>query len=394
MNAAETIEKTETSYMPFFGRQQVVFERGEGCYLFDKDGRRYLDFLSGIAVNALGHNHPGLVAAISAQAGRLIHCSNYFYTEPQARLATRLARLSGLEKVFLANSGTEAAEGAIKIARKYGSADGKTRIITAKNSFHGRTLGALKATGQSKYHKGFEPMIDGFDYVPYNDLSALEAAMNGQVCAVMLEPIQGEGGIIEAAPGYLRAVKELCAANGALLILDEVQTGIARTGTMFAFQQENVTPDILTLGKGLGGGYPIAAILCTAAVAQRLAKGEHGSTFGGNPLGCAAALAVLDALEEEQLLASTNDSGKYLMEQLLQLQSALPEKIRAVRGRGLLVGMELECEGASVVEKCLARGVIINCTAGTVLRFAPALIVRREQIDCMIAQLKEVLETL
>jgi acetylornithine/N-succinyldiaminopimelate aminotransferase len=389
MNSAQIMEQTENSYMPFFGRQKVVFERGEGCYLYDIDGKRYLDFLSGIAVNALGHNHPGLVAAITAQAGKLIHCSNYFYTEPQAQLSQKLANLSGLGKVFLANSGTEAAEGAIKIARKYGSASGKTRIITAQNSFHGRTLGALKATGQTKYHKGFEPMIDGFDYVPYNDLPALKEALSENVCAVMLEPIQGEGGIIEPAPGYLGMVKKLCNAVGALLIFDEVQTGMGRTGTMFAYQHENVTPDILTLGKGLGGGYPMAAILCTDAVAERLGKGDHGSTFGGNPLGCAAALAVLAAFEKESILENVQINGGHFREKLLKLQVAHPDRIKAVRGRGLLIGMELNSDGAPVVEKCMERGLIINCTAGKVLRFAPALNVRKEHIDAMTAILSE-----
>lgn len=394
MNTAEIISETEACYLPVFGRYKLVLDRGEGCYLIDKDGKRYLDFLAGIAVNCLGHNHKGLVAAISAQAAKVIHTSNYYYTEPQAKLVRRLTQLSGLGKVFLANSGTEAAEGAIKIARKYGFAAGKNRIITAKNSFHGRTLAALKATGQTKYHRGFDPMIEGFDYVPYNDLAALEAAFTEKTVAVMLEPIQGEGGIIEAAPGYLAGVKALCAKHGALFIADEVQTGMARTGDMFAFQHDGVTPDILTLGKGLGGGYPIAAVLCSDAVAKAIEKGDHGSTFGGNPLGCAAALAVLEALDKEGIPANVKTTGAYLKAGLEKLMAAMPAKIKAVRGRGLLIGMELAFEGAPVVEKCLEKGVIINCTAGKVLRFAPALIAKPAQADELLAVLKEVLAAL
>ena len=304
MDKNEVIELDRKYYMPVFSRYPLVLSHGEGPYVWDTDGKKYLDFLAGIAVNVLGHNHPKLVRAIREQAGKIIHCSNIYYTEVQVKLIEKLAALSGMDKVFLANSGAEANEGAIKLARKYGKTIGeeKYEIISAQHSFHGRTLATLKATAQPKYQKGYEPLPEGFTYVPYNDLAALEEMMSAKTCAVMLEPIQGEGGIHLPDPDYLTGVRKLCDQYQALLLIDEVQSGMGRTGKFMAFQHDHVQPDIVTVAKGLGGGVPIGAFLATDKVAAVFHPGDHGSTFGGNPLACAAANAVLAAYEEENIL--------------------------------------------------------------------------------------------
>ncbi len=395
MDKAMVKELDGLHYMQVFGRYDIVLTHGEGPYVFDSQGKRYLDFLAGIAVNLLGHGHAGLVKAIAEQAGKMIHCSNLYYTEQQAVLAARLAKASGLERIFFANSGAEANEGAIKLARKYAalSGDEKREIITAQHGFHGRTLATLTATAQPKYQEGFGPLPGAFTYVPYGDIAALEAAVSEKTCAVMLEPIQGEGGVYVPAADYLEKVRALCDKHGALLILDEIQTGVGRTGKMFAYQHTSIKPDIATLAKGLGGGVPIGAVLASEKIAAAFKPGDHGSTFGGNPLACAAGNAVLTAMDEEKLLENATASGGYLMARLRELQASFPQLIKEVRGMGLIVGAELTIPGRGIVEACLQKGVIINCTAGNVLRFVPPLTVKEKEVDEVIKVLEEVLGT-
>lgn len=393
MNKEEIFQTDKEHYMPVFARYPLVLARGEGPYVYDIDGNRYIDFLAGIAVNVLGHAHPKLVSAIAGQAGALIHCSNLYYTEVQAKLIKSLAALSGLDKVFLANSGAEANEGAIKLARKYAKtlqAD-KVEIITAKEGFHGRTLLTLTATAQPKYQQGYEPLPGGFSYVPYNDLAALKAVVSEKTCAVMLEPIQGEGGVHTPDANYLREVRELCDQYGALLIFDEIQTGMGRTGKMFAYEHYGIKPDIVTLAKGLGGGVPIGAFIASDKAAAAFGPGDHGSTFGGNPLACAAANAVLAIMAEERLLDNVEETGQYLLAELNKLQQKYPRIITGARGQGLMLGVQLTQPGRGIVNQCLEHGVIINCTAGDVLRFVPPLNITRGHVDEVIAVLDKVL---
>ena len=381
-------------YMPVFSRYPLVLSHGEGPYVYDTEGKKYIDFLAGIAVNVLGHAHPQLVKAICEQAGRLIHCSNLYYTEPQVRLIEKLAHLSAMDRVFIANSGAEANEGAMKLARKYGKLKNsdKFEIVTAEHSFHGRTLATLTATGQPKYREGYEPLPGGFQYVPFNDKKALAAVVNEKTCAVMIEPVQGEGGIHVPLEDYLQYARELCDQYNALLIFDEIQSGMGRTGAFLACQGYGVKPDIVTLAKGLAGGVPIGAFLATEAVAAAFAPGDHGSTFGGNPLACAAALAVLDVIENENLMANAMAIGTYLIDRLHELQKKYPALIKEVRGKGLMAGAELAKPGREVVDLCMTQGVIINCTAGNVLRFVPPLNINRGHVDEVIAVLDAVLE--
>lgn len=393
MNKQDVFAIDKAHYMPVFARYPMVISHGEGAYVTDTDGNRYLDFFAGIAVNALGHAHPNLVKAVTEQAAKVIHCSNLYYTEVQAQLIEKLASLSGLDKIFLANSGAEANEGALKLARKYGKtiADDKYEIITANHCFHGRTLMTLTATAQPKYQAGYEPLPQGFTYIDYNDIAALEAAISDKTCAVVLEPIQGEGGVNVPADDYLQKVRALCDKHGALLIFDEVQTGIGRTGKMFAYEHFGIKPDIVTLAKGLAGGVPIGAFLASDKVANAFHPGDHGSTFGGNPLACAAAKAVIDTILADDLLANVNEVGAYLMEKIEALGAKYPEIIRSVRGKGFMVGIELTREGRAIVQACLDKKLIINCTAGNVLRIVPSLTIGRQQVDEMITILDEVL---
>ncbi len=376
-----------------YGRLPVVFARGEGCRLWDEQGREYLDFLAGIAVCNLGHCHPEVTRAVCGQADTLVHVSNLFFTRPQALLAAELTRLSFADRVFFANSGAEANEAAIKLARKY-SMDrygaGRFHVITMRDSFHGRTLATLSATAQEKIHKGFEPLVDGFTYVDFNSLEAVQAALTDRTCAVMLEPIQGEGGINLPGPGYLAGLGELCRNHDVLLIFDEVQAGMGRTGTLFAYEQEGVVPDVMTLAKALGNGLPVGAMLATERVAQAFVPGSHATTFGGTPLITAAALRVLQLISEPAFLQRVRETGAYLAEQLRGLQSR-HAVVREVRGRGLMLGMELTIAGQPVVERCLEKGVVLNCTHETVLRFVPPLIVGRQEIDHLVRVLDEVL---
>ena len=396
--AQQIVDKDRQAYLPVFNRYNLVVERGEGPYVFSVDGDKYIDFLGGIAVNVLGHNYKPLVEAIANQAAKVIHISNLYYTRPQADAAAKLVKLSGLDRAFFANSGAEANEGAIKIARKYAHSidPDKSQIITALDSFHGRTLATLAATGQPKYHKGFEPLPAGFDYVHYNDIDELERLMSDKTCAVLLETIQGEGGVYPPKDDYLKRVRELCDRHGALLILDEIQAGIGRSGKFFAYENYGIKPDIVTLAKGLAGGVPIGAFISTEKVAKALKPGDHGTTFGGNPLACAAANVVLDTVPEPKFLAHVVEIGAYLKDRLLELQKKYPALITEVRGKGLILGAELsganKKTGSEIVADCMNRGAIINCTAGKVLRFIPPLIIEKAHVDEVVDVVDAVLE--
>ena len=393
MNKQEVVETDKQYYMPVFNRYDIVLSHGAGPYVYDNEGKKYLDFLAGIAVNVLGHAHPKLVAAIAEQAGKMIHCSNIYYTEVQAILVKKLAAMSGLDKVFLANSGAEANEGAIKLARKYAKTlnPNKVEIISAQNCFHGRTLATLTATAQPKYQEGLEPLPGGFKYVDFNDIEALKAMVSEKTCAILLEPIQGEGGVNMPDENYLKQVRQLCDEAGVVLILDEIQTGMGRTGTMFAYQQYGILPDIVTIAKGLGGGVPIGALIASDKIAAAFHSGDHGSTFGGNPLVCAAANAVLAEIEQAGLLKNAQQTGAYLQNALVKLMEKYPAIITEVRGKGLMLGAQLTIGGRDIANSCLEEGVIINCTAGNVLRFVPPLIIQPVHVDEMIAVLDKVL---
>ncbi len=396
MTEEKIFERDDKNYLPVFKRYKIVLERGEGAYLYDINGKRYIDFLAGIAVNVLGHNYPPLVKAISEQAAKVIHVSNLYYTQAQADAAAKLVKLSWLDRAFFANSGAEANEGAIKIARKFAKtvSPDKTQIITAWDSFHGRTLATLTATGQPHYHEGFEPLPAGFDYVHFNDADELAAKMSDKTCAVMLETIQGEGGVYPPKDGYLKRVRELCDKHGALLILDEIQAGMGRSGKFFAYEKYGIKPDIVTLAKGLAGGVPIGAFIVTEAVARAFKPGDHGTTFGGNPLACAAANVVLDTVPDEKFLAHVAEVGKYFKEKLIGLQKKYPAQIKEIRGEGLILGAQLDkpkLTGVEIVNECMKRGAIINCTVGTVLRFIPPLIITPAQVDEVIGILDSVL---
>ena len=377
-----------------YTRLPIVFARGQGVRLWDQSGKEYLDFLAGIAVCNLGHCHPELTRVMCQQADTLVHVSNLFYTVPQVELAARLTRLSFADKVFFSNSGAEANEAAIKLARKYSKdryGAGRFHIITMKDSFHGRTLATLSATGQDKIHKGFEPLVGGFTFVDFNSLEAVEKAITDRTCAVMVEPIQGEGGVNFPAEGYLDELKTMCRKYDLLLIFDEVQVGMGRTGTLFAYEQEGMTPDIMTLAKALGNGLPIGAMLATNEVAQAFTPGSHATTFGGTPLVTSVARRTLELISEDSFLDRVKQVGTYFVARLEHLQSQ-HGLIKEVRGRGLMIGMELEIPGAHIVQQCLDRGFIINCTHDTVLRFVPPLIVQEEEIDLLIQVLDEVLK--
>ena len=390
----ELIEQADRVLAHTYQRYPIVFSRGRGATLWDTDGKQYTDFVAGIAVCNLGHAHPRIADVLAQQARVLCHVSNLYYTLPQVTLATMLVEKSFGDRVFFCNSGAEANEAAIKLARRYFHAQGKAdrhRIIAMDKSFHGRTMATLSATGQDKIRQGFSPILEGFDFVPYNDLDALEAMVDTRTCAVLVEPVQGEGGIRFPHDSYLGAVRKLCDDNGLLLIFDEIQTGMGRTGSLFAYEQCDVTPDIMTLAKGLGNGLPIGAMLAREEVAAAFTPGAHATTFGGNPLVTAAAVEVLRVFEEEDILGRCVAVGAYFRERLLGLK-ARHECIREVRSRGLMVGMELAGEGAPLVSACMNRGFLINCTQGNVLRFVPPLVISREEVDGLIDCLDELLK--
>lgn len=383
ITTAQWIEQGLTTVAGTYGRYPLVAVRGEGCWLIDNDGKRYLDFLAGVAVNNLGHCHPAVVAALREQAGALIHCSNFYHIPTQIELSRLLCESSFGNRVFFCNSGAEANEAAIKLARKWSSetfSPGRHEIISATSSFHGRTLATVSATGQEKVQAGFAPLLPGFKHVDFGDFEALHQAVGPDTCAVILEPIQGEGGIRIPPSGYFKAVRELCNERRLLLILDEIQTGLGRTGTLFAYQQEGFEPDVMTLAKALGGGVPIGAMIARTPFSEVLGSGTHGSTFGGNPLATAAAVAAFNELIRPELLQHCNAVGAFFIERLKQLKERHPI-VQTIRGRGLMIGVELGCEGAPIVNKALEHGLLINCTAGNVLRFVPPLIVSRAEIN-------------
>lgn len=379
----EIYAKDARDYLPVFARYQIVLDHGDGVYVYDTQGKKYIDYLGGIAVNVLGYNFPKLAKAIADQAAKMIHCSNLYYTQVQADAASKLVALSGLGKAFFGNSGAEANEGAIKLARKYAHSfdPEKSQIITAWHSFHGRTLATLTATGQPKYQEGFGPLPGAFDYVEYGDIEALEKMMSDKTCAVMLETIQGEGGVYVPPADYFKKVRALCDKYNAVLILDEVQCGMGRTGKFFAYEQFGIKPDIVTLAKGLAGGVPIGAFIASDKVAAVFHAGDHGSTFGGNPLACAASNVVIDEISSTERLNAVNEVGTYLKSKLEGFREKYPALIKEVRGMGLILGMQLTKPGRDIVNACLAEGAIINCTAGDVLRFVPPLIVTKKQVD-------------
>jgi acetylornithine/N-succinyldiaminopimelate aminotransferase len=389
----ELQENSNRYLMNTYTRLPISLVRGKGCLVYDAEGREYLDCLAGIAVNILGHAHPDLVETITRQARQLVHTSNLFYTEPQTKLAQRLVELSFADKVFFCNSGTEANEAAIKLARRYAHnmfGPERFEILTMVNSFHGRTLASLSATGQQKLREGFGPLVPGFRYIPFNNLDAVKANLSPQTAAVMVEPIQAEGGVVVPHPEYLKGLREVCTEQQVLLIFDEVQTGMGRTGTLFAYQQFGIQPDIMTLAKGLGGGIPIGACLATDKVSAAFVPGTHASTFGGNPLACAVALKVLDLLIDGGKLEQGLTAGHYLAKGLGSLKGQF-SCIREVRGMGLLQGLELSIDGKPLVLECLERRVLINCTMERVLRIVPPLIISIQQIDRLLSVLSVVL---
>ncbi len=381
-------ERFMATYAPFGN----IIVRGEGSYLYDAEGRRYLDFCSGIAVSSLGHCHPAVVQAVREQAGKLMHVSNLYIHETELRLAERLIRLAFPGRLFLCQSGAEANDTAVKLARKYARTvlkQDRWKVITAVNSFHGRTLGMVAATGQAKYQAGYEPLLEGFVHVPYNDLDAVAEALDGQTCAVMMEPIQGEGGVIVPDEGYLRLLQRLCADRGALLILDEVQTGFGRTGEMFAYQREEMTPDIMTMAKALGGGLPLGGVLAKPAVAAAFSPGNHATTFGGNPVTCAAALAVLRVMEEESLPFRARELGALLLEGLGRLGEEFPGLVAGRRGVGLLLGLEMTVPAKELMENCRREGLLLSVVQDRILRFTPPLTVSTGEIGEGLAARKE-----
>src|SRR5437773_4720886 len=394
MLTEELMQGAQKYLMDTYARYPLALARGKGTRVYDVEGREYLDFLAGVAVNVLGHCHQKVTQALQQQALRLVHTSNLFYTEPQVKLAHMLVDHSFADKVFFCNSGAEANEAAIKLARRYSHEKygaGRFEIVTMRNSFHGRTIATLTATGQDKVQKGYEPLLPGFSYVAFNNLEQLKRAVTDKTAAIMLEPVQGEGGIYVADREYLKQVRDLCSQKDVLLIFDEIQTGMGRTGTLFAYEQLGVQPDIMTLAKGLGGGVPIGACLARDSVAKAFSPGSHASTFGGNPLACAAGLAVCRALLEGQVLDHARRMGEYFAKGLSDCKER-HRVVREVRGLGLLQGIDLDMDGKAVVSECLARGILINGTGEHVLRFVPPLIITQLEIDRLLDTLAQIFD--
>jgi acetylornithine aminotransferase len=376
--------------MNTYGRLPVAFERGEGVWLWDTQGKRYLDALAGVAVNAVGHSHPKLVAALRDQVGKLIHTSNIYQITAQEKLADRIAAASGMDSVFFCNSGAEANEAAIKLARYYGHKKGieNPAVVVLEKSFHGRTMATLSATGSRKVQAGFEPLVTGFVRVPFNDLEAVQrvASSNRNVVAILAELVQGEGGVSVCSDGYLKGLREICDANGWLLMLDEVQTGMGRTGKMFAFQHYGVMPDVVTLAKGLGGGVPVGACVARGEAATLFKPGSHGSTFGGNPLACTAALTTIDIIESEDLCKNAAEIGSHIQTSLRRALAETPG-VREVRGKGMMIGIELDRPCGDLVKTALEAGLLINVTADNVVRLVPPLVMSRAEADQLVDQL-------
>jgi len=390
----EIIRLTQTHVAATYGRYPIALVRGKGTRVWDASGKAYIDFVSGLAVDNLGHCHPAVVKAIRAQAGRLLHVSNLYHIEPQAELAAELTGCCFADKVFFCNSGAEANEAAIKLVRRFfhdKGLRGPHEIITMENSFHGRTLGALSATAQKKFHAGFAPLLPGFKYVPFNDIRAVEKAVTAKTRAIMVEPVQGEGGVYPADKAYLKALKKICRANGLLLIFDEVQTAFGRTGTLFAYEAFGVKPDIITLAKALGGGMAIGAMAASNRVMKSFVPGTHAATFGGNPLACAAALASLRVITRKGFLEKSRAAGDYFLSRLHTLRAPV---IKQVRGMGLMLAVELKKPGAPIVSDCMRRGFLINCIQQNILRFIPPLVITKKEIDGLIDVLSRGLDKL
>jgi acetylornithine aminotransferase len=390
---AEQMKRADQVMAATYQRFPVVFEKGSGCNLWDTEGRSYTDFVAGIAVCNLGHAHARVSEAVSRQAQTLLHVSNLYYTLPQIDLALWLVENSFADRVFFGNSGAEANEAAIKLARRYFKDRGEEkrfRIVTMERSFHGRTMATLSATGQEKIRKGFDPVLDGFDFVPFNDAKALRAQVGPATCAVMLEPIQGEGGVRCPDEKYLQKVRKICDETGTLLIFDEIQTGMGRTGELFAYKHFGIEPDIMTLAKALANGLPIGAMLARETIAAAFGPGSHASTFGGTPIVTAAALEACKTLVEEQVIENGKAAGSYFKEKLLELKSR-HAIIEDVRGLGLLLGMKLKIDGAPLVKQCLQNGFLINCIQDRILRFIPPLIISEKEIDRLIECLDGIL---
>jgi acetylornithine/N-succinyldiaminopimelate aminotransferase len=389
----QIIERERRFLLPTYSRYPVALQRGKGVFLYDCEGKRYLDFVAGLGVNALGHAHPRIVKVIREQAARAIHFSNLYYNEYQGRLAEKLCQLSGLDRAFFSNSGTEAIEGSIKLARLAGHRAGgeaKSQLVALEGSYHGRTFGAMSLTGQDKYRKGFEPMLEDVRFVPRNDLGALRTAINDQTCAIVLEPIFGEGGIHECSTDFLRECRVLADRHRAALIFDEIQCGLGRTGTIFAFQAFGVTPDIVAIAKPIAAGLPLGAFLAREEFATAISPGQHGTTFGGGPLACRVALEYLAIVEDEKLLENVLRVGGYLQQ---QLKSLAPRHAAAqeVRGRGLIQGLQLAIPARPIVEQALAEGVLFNSTQDTVLRFLPPFLLQEKHVDKGMRVLKKLL---
>jgi acetylornithine/N-succinyldiaminopimelate aminotransferase len=393
-NSQEIINLCNTYILNTYSRMPVVFVKGKGSYIWDQDGKKYLDFFPGWAVSGIGHCHKRVVKAVSRQLKNIIHVSNNYYSYPQAILAEMLSNDSFGGKVFFCNSGAEANEAAIKLARAYGSQDGRYKIITMEKSFHGRTLATLTATGQLKVKKGFDPLPEGFIHVPFNDIDAVKNAIDDLTIAVMLEPIQGEGGINIADKDYMKKLRTLCEAKNILLVLDEVQTGMGRTGKLFCYQHYGILPDIMTLAKSLGGGLPIGAMVVANKFVDVLKPGMHASTFGGSPIVCAGACAVLEAIKKDGLLNHTNKMGDYIIKNLNRLKKKFPDIINSIRHKGLMIGVELNIEGQKIFQGCFDNGLLLNCTQGNILRIMPPMTVSKREINNALKILNEVISEL
>jgi acetylornithine/N-succinyldiaminopimelate aminotransferase len=389
--AQQTQPLTDRYHLDVYNRYPVTLVRGEGTRVWDDQGKEYLDALAGIAVNALGHCPPKVVAAIREQTGRLMHTSNLFYNEPQSKLAEALCQASGMDRVFFCNTGAEAMEGSLKLARYAARQRGKTgKIIVLEHGFHGRTLATI-SMGKPTYYEGFEPLLPGIEQIPFNDVEALEAAFDEETIGVLFEPIQGSGGLHVVSEAFFKRSAELCDQHNALLIMDEVQSGVGRTGHFYAYQQFGVEPDIVATAKALGSGFPIGAFLTKEDVASALPRGKHGTTYGGNPVACAAGLASVSEINQSDFLQSVRSKGEYLKEQLLALQQKFSEQITDVRGRGLMMGVELADPGREIAERMLESGVIVNCTAGNVIRMVPPLIITEAELDQVVNALDQAL---
>ena len=388
----ELIKLTNKHVAQTYGRYPIGLVRGKGTSVWDASGKKYIDFVAGLAVDNLGHCHPNVVSAIRKQAGRLLHVSNLYHIEPQSQLAAELTRLSFADKFFFCNSGTEANEAAIKLARRWFYDNGQPKrfeIITMKDSFHGRTMASLSATAQKKIHTGFKPLLPGFKYVPFNDIAALKKTITKKTCAVLIEPIQGEGGVNLAQETYLKTLRKICNEKGILLIFDEIQTGFGRTGHLFAYERHKIKPDIITLAKALGGGIAIGAMGSTNKIIKSFSPGTHGATFGGNPLACAASLASLKTLTKKGFLEKSSATGDYFLTQLYRLKDNF-SIIREVRGVGLMLAIELNQPGAEVVTNCMKEGLLINCIQQNTIRFLPPLIITRKEINFLIRTLSKI----